>query len=206
MANLPINLIKQLYYKRGLSTLEIAKELSVSPWMVIKFMRKMDLPRRTFSEANAERFKKQPITFCLKKSLSPKDKKLKTAGIMLYWTEGGRSNPKNRTWTVDFANSNPQMVQIFLKFLREICGVDEKRLRVFLYGYPDQDVERLKRYWNRVTKIPLSQFTKPYIRKDYLPEKSGKMKYGLVHIRYCDKKLLLQIEGWIENYIKTCKI
>jgi len=54
MANLPLDLIRELYYKEGLSTTEIAKKLKVTPWMVIKFMKRMGLPRRTFSEANIE--------------------------------------------------------------------------------------------------------------------------------------------------------
>jgi len=206
MANLPLNLIKKLYYKKGLSTIEIAEKLRVTPWIVQKFMIKKNLPRRTSSEANAERFKKQPTTFSLKQNLSLRDKELKIAGSMLYWTEGGRANPTKRMWTVDFTNSNPQMIRLFLKFLRKICGIDEKRLRVLLYCYADQNIEALKKYWHKTTRIPLGQFTKPYVRKDFLLEKSGKMKYGLVHVRYSDKKLLLQIEKWIEEYIKTCKI
>jgi len=202
MANLPLNLVKQLYYRKKLSTIEIAKRLKVTPWIVQKFMVRNRLPRRTFSEANAEKFKKQSITFSLKRNLSLKDRKLKIAGVMLYWSEGGKSNPENRIWTVDFANSNPQMVQLFLKFLREICGVDKNRLRVLLYCYADQSVETLKKYWSKITKIPIKQFTKPYVRKDFLPEKSGKMKFGLVHIRYNDKKLLLQIEDWIREYLR----
>jgi len=202
MANLPLNLVKQLYYKEGLSTIEIAKKLKITPWIVQKFMVRNRLPRRTFSEANAERFRKQPITFLLKQNLSPKERELKIAGIMLYWAEGGKPNPESRTWTVDFANSNPQMVRLFLEFLRKICGVDESRLRVLLYCYADQNIETLKRYWNKITEIPVKQFTKPYIRKDFLLEKSGKMKYGLIHIRYNDKKLLLQIEDWIKKYLE----
>lgn len=94
------------------------------------------------------------------------------------------------------------MIKIFLKFLREVCGVDEKRLRVYLYCYSDQSIEILLNYWYKLTNIPKSQFSKPYIRNDFLPEKSGKMKYGLVHIRYADKKLLYQIDNWIKEYCK----
>jgi len=142
----------------------------------------------------------------LKQDLSFQEEKLKIAGIMLYWTEGSKPNPTNRIRTVDFANSNPRMIRLFLRFLRQICGIDESRLRLYLYCYANQNPETLKRYWHRVTNIPLTQFTKPYIREDFLPEKSGKMRYGLVHIRYSDKKLLLQIERWIEEYLKICKI
>lgn len=129
MASLPINLVKQLYYKEGLSTIEIAKKLQITPWIVQKFMVRNKLPRRTFSEANVERFKKQPITFLLKRNLSPKERELKIAGTMLYWAEGSKSNPKIRMWTVDFANSDPLMIKLFLQFLRQICGVDKKTIK-----------------------------------------------------------------------------
>lgn len=206
MANLPIDLVKRLYYDEKLSTLEIAKKLDTSPWVVIKFMKKMDLPRRTLAEANHILFEKKPSSFSLRNKLSKEEKELKTAGIMLYWTEGAKLNQNTGATVVDLANSNPRIIQLFLKFLRQICGIDETRLRVFLYCYADQGVEFLKRYWHKVTSIPLLQFSKPYIRKDFLFEKRGKMKYGLIHIRYCDKKLLIKIEEWIEQYLRENEI
>lgn len=203
MANLSKNLIRHLYYKEGLSTIEIAAKLNVTPWVVLKFMKKNNLPRRSFKQANTKRFEKKPITFLLKKRLSRKEKELKIAGIMLYWAEGGKAIPENG---VDLANSDPKMIKLFLRFLRDICGIDEKRLRVYLYCYADQDIDAIRKYWQQITDIHLSQFKKPYIRKDFLPQKSGRMKYGLVHIRYYDKKLLLQIEDWVEKYLKNNNI
>ena len=91
------------------------------------------------------------------------------------------------------------MVKVFLKFLRRVCRIDEKRLRVFMYCYGDQNIENLLKYWHNVTGILLNQFTKPYIRKDFQKD-SRKMQYGLVHIRYADKKLLMQINKWIKEY------
>ncbi len=92
---------------------------------------------------------------------------------------------------------------IFLKFLRSICGVDENRLRVQLYCYANQNVEALKSYWSEVTRIPLNQFIKPYIRQDFSETKKNKMKYGLIHIRYSDKKLFLQVQNWIKEYLNS---
>lgn len=51
-----------------------------------------------------------------------------------------------------------------------------------------------------MTRIPKSQFTKPYVRNDFRKEKEGKMKCGMVHIRYADKKLLAQIMKWMEEF------
>jgi hypothetical protein len=92
------------------------------------------------------------------------------------------------------------MIQIFLKFLRTICNIDENKLRVYLYSHSDKNIKNLLEYWNKITEIPLEQFTKPYIRKNLDPKKSEKMKHGLIHIRYNDKKLLLVIENWIKEY------
>ncbi|MBI2626114.1 MAG: hypothetical protein HYW69_00785, partial [Candidatus Nealsonbacteria bacterium] len=195
MVNLSTKLIRRLYYEEELSTLEIAAKLDITPWIVLKFMKKMNLPRRSFKQANTKRFEKKPITFLLKKNLSAREKELKIAGIMLYWEEGNKANHENG---IDFANSEPRMIKLFLRFLRDICEVDEKRLRVYLYCYADQNIDEVKRYWRQITNIHFPQFTKPYIRKDFLAKKSGKMKHGLAHIRYSDKKLFLQIVNWVE--------
>jgi hypothetical protein len=101
---------------------------------------------------------------------------------------------------VDFANSDKDMIILFLKFLRNICGVDEKRLRVYSYFYANQNVNKNTNYWSKITKISKKQFTKPYIRKDYDENKTDKMPNGLIHIRYSDKKLLNLIKNWINKY------
>jgi len=200
MVTLSKNLIEKLYHKEKLSTIEIAKKLKTTTWTVLGFMARNNIPRRTFKEANHICFGKKLLSFSLNERLSAEDKKLKMAGTFLYWAEGAKANGKN--CSVDFANSNPEMIKIFVRFLREICGVDETRLRVFLYCYADQDIENIKDYWYKLTNIPKSQFSKPYVRSDFLAEKSGKMQYGLAHIRYADKKLLYQIDNWIKEYCK----
>ncbi|MFQ5729786.1 MAG: hypothetical protein ACE5GN_05445 [Waddliaceae bacterium] len=197
--------IKYFYYKEGLSVPEIADRFEGSPWSIYKQMRKAGLGRRTVADTNRLIFERKELSYALKKELSLKEQKLKIAGIMLYWGEGDKnvaSMRRNRGGTVDLANSDPKMIKLFLKFLREICGIDEKRLRVYLYCYANQDVASLKKYWSKITKISLKQFIKPYVRKDFSPEKIDRMKYGLVHVRYSDKKLFLQLRNWTEEYLK----
>lgn len=204
MADLSTNLIKKLYYKDKLSTIEIAEKLGVASWIIQRFMVKNNLSRRNPREANAISFEKKPITYSIKEKLSNRDKQLKIAGIMLYWAEGYKG--KNWNGTIDFCNCEPQMIKLFLKFLRVICGIDEKKLRVLLYCYSDQNIESIKKYWRKTTKIPRKQFIKPYIRNDFKPQKSGKMKYGLVHIRYCDRKLFTEIQNWTREFLEDNNI
>jgi len=188
------------WYEDGHSAREIAQILNVSIDAVFYFLRKHQIPRRTPSECNNLIFQRKAPSFKLKTGLSKDEEALRVAGIMLYWGEG--SNWKGEV-VVDFANSNSQMIRVFLKFLRQICGIDEKKLRVYLYCYENQNPTELIKFWSGITKISRDNFTKPYARKDYKAEKSGKMKNGLVHIRYGDKKLLTQIKDWINEYVKS---
>jgi hypothetical protein len=201
MATLSKPLINKLYFKNKLSTIEIARKLGISEWVVLSFMRRNNMPRRTFFEANRIAFDKKKPTFLVKNRLSIFDEKLKMAGVLLYWGEGAKLRGKNAG--IDFANSNPEMIAVFLNFLRKICRVNEQKLRVYLYCYSNQDIESLLKYWYKITNIPLSQFSKPYVRSNFSLEKIGRMKYGMIHVRYADKKLLFLMDTWIKEYSKN---
>ena len=193
------NRIKNLYWKESRTVGEIAKKLGLSSWSIYEFMRRNKIPRRSYSDANYVFYRGKP-QFKLKEKLKSSEEQLKIAGIMLYWAEGTLIGS-----TVDFTNSNPRMVKVFLRFLREVCGVDNTRLRIYLYAYAYQDLGKLKSYWSSLTGVPVSQFTKPYVRIGN-PNASGrKLLYGLVHVRYNDKRLLENIKAWIHEYIsKIC--
>ncbi len=188
--------IYRLYWQDQNDVADIAKKLGVSFWTIYSFMNRAGIVRRDRVAASYVSNMSKP-QFSIKELLSPSDGMLKIAGTMLYWAEGTLNHN-----TVDFANSNPEMVKLFLRFLRKICGVKEERLRLYLYAYAGQDLEKLKLYWHEVTNVPLSQFTKPYIRKENLNKSSRKLPNGMVHIRYNDKRLLELIRSWINEYIQ----
>jgi hypothetical protein len=190
--------IKNLYLDEKHTVKQIADELGISFWKVYGLMQRNNIPRRRSSEANYLHYDKCKARFFIKKNIEIKDEYLKIAGIMLYWAEGTKLRD-----VVDFANSDPRMIKIFLKFLREICGIAESRLRIYLYAFSDQNVEELKEYWSKLTQVPLSQFTKPYIRKVNPDLKDRRMPYGLVHVRYNDKRLLERIKAWQKDYIES---
>jgi len=192
--------VKKLYYKDKLSVQEVARRLSVSIDAVFYCMRKYGLKRRKKQESNAIKYQRSKPSFKLKKIKNRKLEILKVIGVMLYWGEGCKSD---KTSMVDFANSDKDMIIVFLKFLRKICGIDEKKLRVYSYFYSNQNIKKNINYWSKITKIKKSQFTKPYIREDYNEIKKDKMPNGLIHIRYADKKLLNLIKIWIEEYKKN---
>lgn len=200
MASIPhsqLNQVKKLYYKQRLSVSAVAITLKCSVDAAYYFMRRNGLTRRNGKEHSKVRFESKPNTFNIKQRFSRQEELLCMAGTMLYWGEGFQSVEASG---VDFSNSKPEMVLLFLNFLRTICGVQESKLRAYLYCYSNQNSGELIEFWSKRTKIPKKQFTKPYIRSDFDKAKIDKMKYGLLHVRYYDIKLLQVIRNWIEKY------
>ncbi|MEK7463955.1 MAG: hypothetical protein AAB610_02425 [Patescibacteria group bacterium] len=201
MAKIPqskLEKVKNLYYVKKYSMKVVGEKLGVSLDCVAYFMRKNNLKRRTLKEEQKLRFENKIPSFGIRqKSKTTED--LKAIGAMLYWGEGYKGSVENPAHQVDFTNSDADMIELFLKFLREIFVLDESRFRVLLYCYGDQDVPKLIDFWSKLTKIPKKLFSKPYVRSDFKVG-SRKMKYGVVHIRYHDKKLLLEIKKLINSY------
>jgi hypothetical protein len=181
--------VSKLYNQTGLSANEIARKYNISVWRVISFMRRNRLKRRTPAETLKIQFYKKPLTFNKLRVLNNEQKKLLMAGLMLYWAEGSKANK----YTVDFANSDQKMVLIFLRMLRDVYQVSEDKFRVYIYCFSNQDVGKLIEFWSKKLDISKNKFTKPYIQKKINENKTGKMPFGLIHIRYSDMKLHKQI-------------
>ncbi|HEX8947216.1 MAG TPA: hypothetical protein VF829_03330 [Candidatus Paceibacterota bacterium] len=184
-------------YRSGLSARQVSEKLGVSLDATFYALRRQKVPRRSIVESNRLRFEAKPLSYTLKQKLTEGEERLKLAAILLYWAEGYKVG----NHSVDFANSDVEMAQIFRRFLSEVCQVDESRIRAALYCYEGQDIAACTRFWSRALHIPERQFTKPYIKKAAAPGPRGpRMTHGLVHIRYCDKKLLRQVLEWIDEY------
>lgn len=151
-------------------------------------------------ESNRLRFESKPLSYGIKTLLTREEEDLKLAAVMLYWAEGYKVGKG----TIDFANSDPAMAVLFRTFLARICNVDESRLRCALYCYEGQDVPLIMEYWSKLLQVPKAQFTKTYIKKGDPGVRGPRMIHGLVHVRYCDTKLLRQILAWISEYQQKC--
>lgn len=90
----------------------------------------------------------------------------------LYLGEGTK-----RPSAVIFANSNPEIIGLFLKLLRSVYPIDERKFRCTLMCRADQDVAKLEKFWSKYTGISRKLFKptridprtvgKPSINKEY---------------------------------------
>jgi len=201
ISKIQIKKLKELYLEEGRSMIDISRYFNVSIDVVAYSMRKYNIPRRSLKEASKKSFENKKPSFFKNKIGGVQKITSEIILAMLYWGEGFKGDVDSDYSSLDFANSDPGMIQLYIKMLRTLYKLDEKRLRVFLYCYSNQNQIELIKFWSKLTKIPKTQFTKPYIR-NIVNKNNRVMKYGLVHIRYSDKKLLKEIKNLID-YVKV---
>jgi len=81
------------------------------------------------------------------------------AGLFLYWGEGNKTGS-----SIGLTNTNPKMLHFYIYWLA-LFGIEKKQLKAKLHLYSDMDIKKQERFWSKELGIPLSQFTKSYIKK-----------------------------------------
>jgi hypothetical protein len=91
------------------------------------------------------------------------DREIIIAGAIAYWCEGAKSKPYRLDEQIRFINSDPALVEFFLKFLDK-AGVSRQRLRYRVHIHESADVEAASHYWVSVTSAAPTQFARPIIK------------------------------------------
>ncbi|MFA6285010.1 MAG: helix-turn-helix domain-containing protein [Parcubacteria group bacterium] len=124
-------------------------------------------------------------------------------GVSLYWAEGYKKGAHGSKWkAVDFANSDPDLIKIMMKFFRKICKVENSKIKIQLIAHKNVDIKKALQFWSILTKIPENQFIKTCCSVSiYSKGKRNKnsLTQGTVHIRINNVKLFFRIIGWIDG-------
>jgi hypothetical protein len=118
----------------------------------------------------------------------------KTLSALLYWGEGGKIDRH-----VSFVNSDPQMIATFMYLLRKSFRLDESKFRILVHIHEYHNDLELKTYWSQITGIPLSQFTKSYLKPHTGINKRKGFK-GTIRINYYDTKIAREIKA-VYNFL-----
>lgn len=133
-------------------------------------------------------------------------------GTMLYWAEGAKAKDNNVSARVLFSNSDPLMIKVFLKWVREILGVVDEDIIISLYIHETKKAQigEMISYWAFATGFPASKFDKIYFKKNKIGtnrKNIGENYFGL--IRVCIKRstdLNRKIAGWTKAICKRCGV
>jgi len=114
---------------------------------------------------------------------------------VLYLGEGAKGARRSFM----FGNSDPKVIRLFLKLLRECYVIDETKFRCTLQCRADQNIPFLEKFWRDVTNIPPAQFYKARIDARTIGKKSKKPEYkGVCRIDYFSADIYCEIEKIIE--------
>ena len=130
------------------------------------------------------------------KNLSKKD--LRLIGCALYWAEG---NKKFR-WALRFGNSDPLMIKIIMRFLREICNIPDEKIKARVHLYPQMNQQKTINYWKKITGLSKKNFKKSQIQvsrasKDKRPRNT--LPFGTLHLTAGNTEITCRVKGWIRS-------
>ena len=158
------------------------------------------------AQIRAKNIRKQAIAEMA--DLSKKD--LLILGSALYWAEGYKKlktrNGKEVTHHgVSLTNSDPLLVKIFLRFLREYCNVPEEKIKAGLRIFEHHNADEILKFWQKETKILSSNFGKIYRGISISSQRKrpfNRLPYGVIQINVNNTALFHKIMGYIEGIKK----
>ena len=208
--------------KKGYSYKKISEELSVSkstlsnwfseePWSIElkkKLTRKANYVAkkrlRVINQHRKEKWEKwreEHRQNARKEFSELKENSLFISGVNLYWAEGDN---KYENGLFRLANTDPRMIALFIKFVREVLEVSPERIKVALILYPDLSEKKCKKFWQSVSSIPVEQFYKVQYIKGKHPTKRS--EWGICSIVINSRALKEKMKVWIGLLAKEYKI
>jgi hypothetical protein len=104
-------------------------------------------------------------------------------GLGLYWGEGYKYPHAE----FGFTNSDPEMILVYISWLKEVLGVNSNSLvcRISINAEHKYRIGEVEKFWIKTTKLKKTQFTKvSYIQvKNKKVYKNSKKYYGTLRVK-----------------------
>lgn len=201
--------------KKGLSYGDIKKEINVSK-STLSFWLK-DVPLK---EEYRKRFYTNKILNLAKGAQSQKERRLREIseiiekakkevgksislesyrlfGAALYWSEGNKKNG------LVITNSDPYLILFMVKWFKKIFNIPSNNLKAWLNIYPQQNELEIKKFWSKLTGIPLENFGKSFVKPLNRNYKKNNLYYGTIRIvvpKGTDMRH--RIFGWVRGMLR----
>lgn len=189
--------LRKFYIKQKKSAVEIAKIFRCSPNRINYWLAKYAISKRDISEAIYSKHHPRGDPFKIYRAKTLTEAMLFGLGVGIYWGEGNKAN-KN---TIRVGNSDPKLLNVFIKFLCTFFKIKKKELKFHLHIFTDINKKEALQYWSKQLKIKESQFYKPMVSKSgSLGTYRQKSKYGVLTVYYANIKLKNILMNHITNY------
>jgi len=162
----------------GQSLLEIARELGVAKSSVSLWVRDIPAAPHVQTEKARARAREWWIAERGRRDVMRQQEKLDAArevgrltdrellliGAAVYWAEGSKAKPWRQDESLQFINSDPRMILLFLRWL-ELLDVHGDRIRFSVHIHESADIDAALRFWSELVGVPTSEFGKTVIKR-----------------------------------------
>lgn len=122
-------------------------------------------------------------------------------GAALYWGEGQKSERVRNVCTVGLANSDPKLIGLYLRFVREVLEIDDRKIRPSILVHHNVNITQAKKFWSVITGLPMEQFNISFqiSRASKFKRPKRLLPYGTVDIRIHRRPLFHRVKGYISG-------
>ncbi|MEW2295085.1 hypothetical protein ABZ719_20650 [Streptomyces sp. NPDC006743] len=92
------------------------------------------------------------------------DREVFLAGVVLYWAEGAKDKPYSRRERLQFINSDPNVIRLFLRWL-DLLEVERERLTLRVSIHESANVAAAERFWADVAGVDVTSFSGATLKK-----------------------------------------
>jgi hypothetical protein len=212
--------------REGKTYSEILKEVSVAKSTLTEWFRdvgltvpqfqrlterKLAAAKRGGAAKRAQRIERMRIIreSALKDITKISKRELWLIGTVLYWAEGTKEKDFHPGSGVNFNNSDPRMIKLFIMWLLKVCNVSSDKIgcEIYIHENSKNSVGGAKKYWSKVSGLPLNKFNKVYFKKNKIKKEyrknTGALYYGLLRVKVmASSTLVRQIAGWTEAIVQ----
>lgn len=208
------NEARKLRKEKGLSIIEIAKQLNVAKSSVSNWVRDIELTeeqqkilldRNPCHNPDLNGMKQKHLKIRLeyqkqgkKEALKWKNDPLHMAGCMLYWAEGSKG--KNE---VEFTNSDSHMMLLFKQFIDKFYQVPDDKINIQISCHNIDEVFKIEKFWLSFLNLPKKCLGKTIIyntSRHNTGKKTNKLKNGICKLRIYNTEIKQRIFGSIQYY------
>ena len=180
------------------------RDIKLTPEQIQKLEQKNPIYNNQLCGASKRQEKAREIRLSYQDAGKLKSKEnnlLHHAGCMLYWAEGTKSKNQCR-----FTNSDPEMIKLFIRFLRECYDVTNDKITITINCYTTNglSMQDIENYWLSILQLDNSSIRKG--QENINPRstahkiKHNKFVYGIICICVNSTELIQNIYGSIQEY------
>lgn len=85
-------------------------------------------------------------------------------GAAIYWCEGAKSKPWRRAENLQFTNSDPGLLGLFLRFLRA-CAIPPDAMSFRVHIHESADAEAAAQWWAERLRLDPARFRRPTVKR-----------------------------------------